>query len=118
VNVCLVNLPIEKENKNMKKHIYTVFAFAVFAASALANSGTSLDVKVPFAFKAGDSTLPAGTYRVTETTSGVLLFRSDKDAVFVPKSILDSGIEDSGKASFKFDITGDKYILREVHPEK
>ncbi len=96
----------------MKKHIYTVVAFAVFAASALANSGTSLDVKVPFAFKAGDSTLPAGTYRVTETSSGVLLFRGDKDAVFVPKTILEPGVEYSGKASFKFDISGDKYILR------
>jgi hypothetical protein len=122
VDVCLVvskkYKPIEKENTNMKKHIYTVVAFAVFAASALANSGTALEVKVPFAFKAGDSTLPAGTYRVTETTSGVLLFRGDKDAVFVPKSIFETGVEDSGKASFKFAVTGDKYILREVHPEK
>jgi len=101
----------------MKKYIYTVVAFAAFAASALANSGTSLDVKVPFAFKAGDSTLPAGTYRVTEI-SGVLLFRGDKDAVFVPKAILDSGVEESNKASFKFAVTGDRYILREVHPEK
>lgn len=102
----------------MKKNIFTVVAFAVFAASAFANSGTELDVKVPFAFKAGDSTLPAGTYRVTETSSGVLLFRGDKEAVFVPKAILDIGAEDSGKVSFKFAVTGDKYILREVHPEK
>jgi hypothetical protein len=122
VDVCLLvskkYKPIEKENTNMKKHIFTVVAFAVFAASAFANSGTELDVKVPFAFKAGDSTLPAGTYRVTETTAGVLLFRSDKDAVFVPRTLLDSGITDSGKASFRFDVTGNKYVLREVHSEK
>ncbi len=46
----------------MKKTIYTVFAFAVFAASAFAYQGSQVDVKVPFAFKAGASTLPAGTY--------------------------------------------------------
>ena len=105
----------------MKKHIYTAVAFAafaVFANSALAGSGAEMDVKVPFAFKAGDSMLPAGAYRVTEMPSGVLLFRSEKGAVFVSKTVFDSGAEESGKPSFKFDLAGDRYILREVHSEK
>ena len=69
----------------MKKHIYSVIAFAVFAVSALASQSSELDVKVPFAFKAGGSTLPGGSYRVTEGTSGYLLIRGEKGGVFVPE---------------------------------
>jgi hypothetical protein len=98
----------------MKKHIYTVFAFAVFAASALANQATELDVRVPFAFKAGTSVLPAGTYRVTEATSGFILIRGDKGGVFVPKTAVVVDI-DSGKPSFRFNRAGDDYVLQAVH---
>ena len=99
----------------MKKHIYTVIAFAVFAASALA---TELDVKVPFAFNAGGSTLPAGSYRVTEASSGYILIRGEKGSAFVPKGAVVLDMEDSGKTSFRFNHTGDKYVLQAVHSEK
>src|SRR5580692_9554145 len=101
----------------MKKHIYSVIALAVFAASAFAYQGSQLDVKVPFAFKAGASTLPAGTYRLTETTSGVLL-RGDKGGVFVPKSEVIVDIDETGKPSFQFNHTGNSYVLQSVHTEK
>ena len=100
----------------MKKSIYTVVAFAVFAASALATQ--ELDVKVPFAFKAGSSTLPAGTYRITETSAGVVLIRGEKGSVFVPKANLVPETTESGKTSVLFNITGDKYVLRSVNGEK
>jgi hypothetical protein len=102
----------------MKKHIYTVIAFAVFAASALANQVNGLDVKVPFAFKAGASTLPAGTYRVTEAGQGYILIRGEKGGVFVPRSAVVLDVDDSGKTSFRFDRTGDSYVLQAVHSEK
>jgi hypothetical protein len=101
----------------MKKHIYSVIAFAVFAASAFAYQGTEVNVKVPFAFKAGVSTLPAGTYSLTETSSGVLI-RGVKGGVFVPRSEVVVDIDDSGKPSFQFHHTGNSYVLESVHSEK
>jgi hypothetical protein len=102
----------------MKKHIFSVIAFAVFAASALATQSTELDVKVPFAFKAGGTTLPAGNYRVTEATSGYLLIRGEKGGVFVPRGSVVLDMDDSGKSSFNFNHTGDNYVLQAVHSEK
>jgi len=101
----------------MKKTVYTVIAFAVFAASALANSGTELDVKVPFAFKAAGSLLPAGTYRVTQAATGFIMIRGDKGGVFVPKTAVAVDL-DSGKPSLKFNRAGDSYVLRAVPLEK
>ena len=102
----------------MKKSIYTLIAFAVFAASAFAYEATELSVKVPFAFKAGSSMLPAGTYRITETTMGYFLIRGEKGGVFVPRSAVVVNRDEAGKPSFKFNYTGDKYVLQAVHSEK
>ena len=102
----------------MKKHISTIFAFAVFAASALASQGTELEVKVPFAFKAGTATLPAGTYRVTEISSGCILIRGDKGGAFVPNGTVVVDMSNPGNASLKFDLAGSKYVLQSVHSER
>lgn len=102
----------------MKKHICSVFAFAVFAASAMANQATELKVKVPFAFKAGTSTLPAGTYMVTRTSSGCILIQGEKGGVFVNAGAVVIDMDDSGKTSFKFDRSGDQYILQSVRSER
>jgi hypothetical protein len=102
----------------MKKHIYSVIAFAVFATSALASPVTDIDVKVPFEFKAGASTLPAGTYRVTEANSGYLLIRGEKGGVFVPRNAFILDTDESGKTSVKFNRAGDKYVLQAVPSQK
>lgn len=99
----------------MKKHIYTIIAFAVFAASAFASQIPELNVNmtIPFAFQAGGYTLPAGTYTVSQPTAGYLLIRGYKGGVFIPASALLTDI-DGGKSSFKFTRTGDKYVLQGV----
>ena len=102
----------------MKKHIYSVIAFAVLAASALASPVTELNVKVPFEFKAGASTLPAGTYRVTEANSGYILIRGEKGGVFVPRNSLVLDTDESGKTIVKFNRAGDKYVLDAVSSQK
>jgi len=102
----------------MKKHIYSVIAFAVFATSALASPVADIDVKVPFEFKAGASTLPAGKYRVSEANSGYLLIRGDKGGVFVPRNAFVLDTDESGKTSLKFDRAGDKYVLQAVPSQK
>lgn len=94
----------------MKKSIYTVIAFAVFAASAFATQA-DLDVKVPFAFKAGASTLPAGTYRISEASSGVLLIRGEKGAVFVPRTVVFPDPAELGKMRVSFTHSGNTYVL-------
>jgi hypothetical protein len=102
----------------MKKHIKTVIAFAVFAASALAYQASELYVKVPFAFKVGSATLPAGTYTVTESTGGYMLIRGDKGGVFVPRGVVAIGADAAGKPSLKFNQAGDQYVLNAVESEK
>jgi hypothetical protein len=101
----------------MKKHISTVIAFAVLAASALANQGPELDVRVPFAFKAGTSVLPAGKYHVTQANSAFLLIRGEKGGVFVPKAAITVDL-DTGKPSLRFNLAGENYVLRTAQPEK
>jgi hypothetical protein len=95
----------------MKKHIITIIAFAVSAASALAYQATELDVKVPFAFKVGAATLPAGTYAVTEANAGFVLIRGTQGGIFVPKSAIVLDVDDSGKISLKFNRSGNGYVL-------
>jgi hypothetical protein len=101
----------------MKKAVYTLITFAVFAASALATQA-ELDVKVPFAFKAGASTLPAGTYRITEPSPGVILIRGEKIGIFVPRAVLLSDPTDLGKASVVFTRAGDHYVLENTGSPK
>ena len=102
----------------MKKSIYSVIAFAVLAASAWAGQATELYVNVPFAFKAGATTLPAGSYRISEANSGYVLIRGDKGGVFAPRSAVAVDPDAAGKPSFQFHLTGDQYVLQAVHSEK
>ncbi|HEY4087258.1 MAG TPA: hypothetical protein VGM43_15035 [Bryobacteraceae bacterium] len=101
----------------MKKAVYTLITFAVFAVSAFATQA-QLDVKVPFAFKAGASTLPAGTYRITEPSPGVILIRGEKMGVFVPRAVLLTDPTDIGRASVIFTHAGDRYILENAGSSK
>ena len=94
----------------MKKAIYSLITFAVFTVSAFAMQEV-LDVKVPFEFKAGTTTLPAGDYRITEASPGVLLIRGEKRAVFVPRAVLFADPSELGKSSVTFTRSGDHYIL-------
>jgi len=103
----------------MKKHIYTLIAFVVFAASAFASQipDQYVSMTIPFAFQAGGSTLPAGTYMVSQPVSGFILIRGFKGGIFIPATALLTDI-DGGKSTFKFTRAGDKYVLQGVHTEK
>lgn len=101
----------------MKKAVYTLITFAVFAVSALATQA-EMDVKIPFAFKAGAFTLPAGAYRITEPSPGVILIRGEKVGVFVPRAVLLSDSADLNKASVVFTRSGDHYVLENAAAAK
>jgi hypothetical protein len=85
--------------------------------SALATQA-ELDVKVPFAFRAGASMLPAGTYRITEPSPGVILIRGEKGAIFVPRAVLFPDPALLSRASVTFTRAGDHYILENAGGEK
>jgi hypothetical protein len=96
----------------MKKHIFSVIAFAVLATAAVASAATDIDVRVPFEFKVGTSVLPAGTYRVTKASAGYLLIRGEKGAVFVPANAFVFGTDEAGRTSVKFSRSGEHYVLQ------
>ncbi len=48
------------------------FGLAVAALPVFAQSRHRIEVQVPFAFTAGQSELPAGTYVIDETATGIL----------------------------------------------
>jgi hypothetical protein len=103
----------------MKKLTYTLIAFAVFAASALAYTGpeSTVRIDVPFAFQAGSSILPAGTYFLTQPVNGFVLIRGAKGGIFVPKTALVES-ETNGKSTFRFNRAGDTYVLQTGHSQK
>lgn len=57
----------------MKNRLFTALAFSTFAFTSPAFAGVS--VTVPFAFTAGKTTLPAGTYTVEQGSAHVVTFR-------------------------------------------
>ena len=99
----------------MKKLICVTLAFAAFAVSALALEVNELEVKVPFAFKAGGSLLPAGTYRVSKAGSGFLLIQGEKRGVFLSAGDVAVDIDSTAaRTLLKFDRAGDTYVLHSV----
>ena len=84
------------------------------AGSALAAGVGDLQPLVPFAFTAGNQTLPAGEYTVTRSSvfPGVLSIRSRQGAVFVLSPAQESGQADAPRLVFT--RYRDRYFLREV----
>jgi len=103
----------------MKKYICSIIASAVFAVSALAYTGPAATViiDVPFAFQAGNSSLPAGTYTVTEPINGFILIRGAKGGVFVQKTAIVEN-DESGKSKFLFSRAGSTYVLQTAGSRK
>src|SRR5258708_20205881 len=59
--------PDKKEEVPMKKRAFvtaTLFVLSIIAAAQVAQADEPMTVNIPFAFVAGNATLPAGEYRV------------------------------------------------------
>jgi hypothetical protein len=106
-----------------EKHIMTNKLRALFAFSAIAVTGAALPafaadtdpihVTVPFAFKAGKASLPAGEYVVIEEDSGVIIIKGNKGSAMVLGM---SGAENtSEKAGMSFERNEKGYVLKTVH---
>jgi hypothetical protein len=95
-----------------------LFAFSAVAvaATALPAFGSDTDpmrISVPFAFKAGKTSLPAGDYVMVEDTSGVLTIKgSQGSAMLLTSAGSDTGSE---KAGVRFVRNEQGYVLTSVH---
>jgi hypothetical protein len=102
----------------MKKALRALFAFttlAVFATlvPAFAADTEPMHVNVPFAFKAGKTTLPAGQYTVYSDESRVIMIKGTHgSAILLGTAGADSAGDKSG-VSFERDATG--YCLKTIH---
>jgi hypothetical protein len=102
----------------MKNTLRTLSAFSLIAlaAAAIPASAASYDalhVSVPFSFKAGNMTMPAGEYTVSETSPHVLLIRGRSMSAFLPGNA--GAVVNSGSPGLSFIPDGSGYTLKMVH---
>jgi hypothetical protein len=92
---------------------FSAIAVATAVVPAFGSETDPMHISVPFAFKAGKTTLPAGDYVVVEENSGVILIKgSGGNAI-----LLSSGASDTGadKAGVSFARNDQGYVLKSVH---
>lgn len=103
--------------KNALCRMTGMLALAFLAATQTVRAQEPVLAKIPFAFAAGDATLPAGEYRVEKVRDGspVLLIRSTEGspAIIVMTSPA-SANEPQEKAKLIFHRYGNHYFLAQV----
>jgi hypothetical protein len=109
-----------KRRNSMKKRILAMTGLLVlcsFAATQAARAQEQLSVNIPFAFTAGERTLPAGEYRVQKLdgSSAVLLIRctEPRGAVMVVTGPTQSG-KLQERSKLVFNRYNDHYFLSQV----
>ena len=97
-----------------KRGAVLVMALAILvgvsASAQAASTGTWITVKVPFEFTVGQSTLPAGSYTVTQKDNNVVQIQgSEGNVLFLAWPTDRKG--SAGRASVVFNRYGDRYFL-------
>jgi hypothetical protein len=95
----------------------TTSAIALFVASLFITAGVwaqAVKANVPFDFTINNTTVPAGTYTISSTSSDVLRIYSDQRHVhLLTTALMDSG--NGAKANvLVFHRYGDQYFLSEI----
>ena len=104
----------------MKKRILAVASLLVvgsFAATQVARAQEPMTVNIPFAFTAGDASLPAGKYRVEKLdgNGAVLLIRcSEPTASAMVVTIGKQAKEQQERSKLVFHRYNDHYFLSQV----
>jgi hypothetical protein len=100
---------------NKLRSILAVSALAVTAAAVpmFAGETDSLHISVPFAFKAGKTSLPAGDYVVLEQSSGVIMIKGNGGSAMLLS--LSGSEASSDKAGVSFARSEQGYVLKSVH---
>jgi hypothetical protein len=95
----------------------SLFALSLIVAAQVAQAQESMAVNIPFAFVAGDATLPAGEYRVQtlNTNSAVILIRcSDKGPSAMVLSQAAQAKDTQTQSKLVFQRYGNRYFLSQV----
>jgi hypothetical protein len=103
----------------LSKVLVAGLAIAILAVCGFAGSqSVVMKVKVPFAFSAGDVTLPAGEYTITkENARGTLLIQgSQANEVCLVQTFSGITYVPDGNGSLLFKRYGDQYFLSQVFP--
>src|SRR6266566_141435 len=109
-----------KEEVPMKKRLFVIAALLMFAsipATQVARADEPMLVNIPFAFVAGNATLPAGEYRVEKLNgnSAVVLIRcSDANAAAVVLSNAAQANERQSGSKLVFNRYDNRYFLSQV----
>jgi len=109
-----------KEEVPMKKRLFVIAAllmFASIAATQVVLANEPMLVNIPFAFVAGNATLPAGEYRVEKLdgNSAVVLIRSsDANAAAVVLSNAAQAKETPTQSKLIFKRYDNRYFLSQV----
>ncbi len=101
------------------KKFAVIIAFVLLASLAASAQSFSTDMKakIPFAFVAADTTLPAGDYqftRVSDSTIKVTNMQTHKSVLATVLTRL--AATDHPTSVVSFDVVGDKHILETLSP--
>lgn len=88
-------------------------AVSATAVPAFASDNEPMRVKVPFAFRAGKTLLPAGEYSVYSEDSSIIMIKGASGSAILLGSPL--SVAPSDKIGISFDRDTDGYCLRSVH---
>src|SRR6266576_260382 len=109
-----------KEEVPMKKRLFVIAALLMFAsipATQVARADEPMLVNIPFAFVAGNATLPAGEYRVEKLNgnSAVLLIHCwDANAAALVITHAAQAKEPQSESKLVFNRYGNRYFLSQV----
>ena len=103
------------KNQVLKSLSLASLVFGLMSPTVFANIGEPIKVNIPFAFTVGNTTLPAGAYRVRNLTSEALLIQSEdsKQVTTFQTNHKQAGLK-PGLAKFSFHRYGDRYFLAQV----
>jgi hypothetical protein len=102
----------------MTNKLRTLLAFSTIAVAtsvvpAFCAEMDPMHITVPFAFKAGKTTLPAGDYVVMEENSGVIVIKGNRGNAILLSSAGPDTTADKAGVSFARNDQG--YVLKSVH---
>jgi hypothetical protein len=92
-------------------------AMTLAVAPARAKQSDEMTMTIPFAFTVGDTTLPAGTYRVrrtSATTGTYLISNADGEIAAAVTSPARVQERDEARAKLVFHIYGGEYFLSQI----
>jgi hypothetical protein len=112
--------PDKKEEVSMKKRLFvmaTLFVLSIIVAAQVAQAEQPMLVNIPFEFVAGNTTLPAGEYRVQtlDRNSTILLIHcSGRGASAMVVTNAAQAKEMNSESKLVFNRYGRRYFLSQV----